>query len=460
MLNKKRFNHKLSIKLDVKRIIIVGGGIAGVSSALGARKQNQESEIILIEKEKYAGYLRGKLPYIISGNIRDYNVIPAIDYFIKNRINVFLSSFVKKIDLNNKKITFIDSEKHEKILNFTKIIIATGTLPVKLNVRGCELKNIFELRTLEDAIKIKESIMKKRKVVIVGSGLVALETAEVLFKRGCKIVIVSPEKEVLYKILDENFGQILREKIEKSGIEIITKNRVKAFHGKGKVEAIETEKGIIPCDYSLLALGVKPNTGLARETGIPLGKYEGIIVNDRMETEKEDAYAAGDCVEYTNFITDERIPIQTATLAFQGGEIAGKNAAGGDEKMGRVISNICAKVFGSEIASVGITCREAKNFKKRILSINTIFNKNEQPIYTKVKSYINLIFDSENKRLIGAQMIGKRAGAWGNFLALSIIKEVKIDEIAYFCNSYSPFLEESVVAEIVATAKKLIDSIC
>lgn len=444
----------------MERIIIVGGGIAGVSSALGARKQNQEIEIILIEKEKYAGYLRDKLPYIISGNKKYYDVIPAIDYFIKNRINVLLSSFVKKIDLNNKKITFIDSEKHERILNFTKLIIATGTLPVKLNVRGCELKNIFELKTLEDAIKIKESVIKNKKVIIIGSGLVALETAEVLFKRGCKVVIVSPEKEILYKIFDEKFGQIIREKIEKSGIEIITENRVKAFYGKGKVEAIETEKGIIPCDYSLLALGVKPNTDLAREAGIPLGKYEGIIVNERMETEREDAYAAGDCVEYKNFITNEGTPIQTTTLAFQGGEIAGKNAAGGNEKIGRIISNICAKVFGSEIASVGITCREAKNFKKKILSINTIFNKNDQPIYTKVRSYINLIFDGENKKLIGAQMIGKRAGTWGNFLALAIIKEVKIDEIAYFCNSYSPFLEETVVAGVVAAAKKLLDSIC
>ncbi|MEM3502919.1 MAG: FAD-dependent oxidoreductase [Nitrososphaeria archaeon] len=447
----------------MERIIIVGGGIAGVSSALGARKQNQEIEIILIEKEKYAGYLRDKLPYIISGNkkdYKDYDVIPAIDYFIKNRINVLLSSFVKKIDLNNKKITFIDSEKHERILNFTKLIIATGTLPVKLNVRGCELKNIFELKTLEDAIKIKESVIKNKKVIIIGSGLVALETAEVLFKRGCKVVIVSPEKEILYKIFDEKFGQIIREKIEKSGIEIITENRVKAFYGKGKVEAIETEKGIIPCDYSLLALGVKPNTDLAREAGIPLGKYEGIIVNERMETEREDVYAAGDCVEYKNFITNEETPIQTTTLAFQGGEIAGKNAAGGNEKIGRIISNICAKVFGSEIASVGITCREAKNFKKKILSINTIFNKNDQPIYTKVRSYINLIFDGENKKLIGAQMIGKRAGTWGNFLALAIIKEVKIDEIAYFCNSYSPFLEETVVAGVVAAAKKLLDSIC
>ncbi|MEM2153704.1 MAG: FAD-dependent oxidoreductase [Nitrososphaeria archaeon] len=444
----------------MERIIIVGGGIAGVSSALGARKQNQEIEIILIEKEKYAGYLRDKLPYIISGNKKYYDVIPAIDYFIKNRINVLLSSFVKKIDLNNKKITFIDSEKHERILNFTKLIIATGTLPVKLNVRGCELKNIFELKTLEDAIKIKESVIKNKKVIIIGSGLVALETAEVLFKRGCKVVIVSPEKEILYKIFDEKFGQIIREKIEKSGIEIITENRVKAFYGKGKVEAIETEKGIIPCDYSLLALGVKPNTDLAREAGIPLGKYEGIIVNERMETEREDAYAAGDCVEYKNFITNEETPIQTTTLAFQGGEIAGKNAAGGNEKIGRIISNICAKVFGSEIASVGITCREAKNFKKKILSINTIFNKNDQPIYTKVRSYINLIFDGENKKLIGAQMIGKRAGTWGNFLALAIIKEVKIDEIAYFCNSYSPFLEETVVAGVVAAAKKLLDSIC
>lgn len=437
------------------KIIIVGGGIAGVSSALSARKQNQEDEIILLEKEKYAGYLRGNLPYIISDSIRNYGtIIPTTHYLIKNRVNILLSSFVKKIDLNNKKIIFIDPEKHERALSFTKIIIATGTVPVKLNVRGCELNDIFELKTIEDAIKIKESVMKNRKVAIIGGGLVALKTAEALLKKKCKIVMISPEKEILYKIFDKNFGQIIREKIEKSGIEVITENKVKAFYGKGKVEAIETEKGIIPCDYSILALGVKPNTALAREIGIPLGKYEGIIVNEKMETERENVYAAGDCVEYTDFITKEKTPIQTTTLAIQSGEIAGKNAAGGNEKIGRVISNICAKIFGFEIASVGITCREAKDLKKKILSTNT----SRHPMYSKANSYINLIFDGENKRLIGAQMIGKRAATWGNFLALAIIKEVKIDEIAYFCNSYSPFLEEPIAA-IVGAAKTIIDSI-
>ncbi|MCX8188354.1 MAG: FAD-dependent oxidoreductase [Nitrososphaeria archaeon] len=435
----------------MERIIIVGGGIAGVSSALNARKQNQENEIILIEKEKHAGYLRGNLPYIISDNIRNYyDMVPTVDYLIKNRINVHLSSFVKKIDLNNKKIIFLGPEKHERVLNFTKIIIATGTMPIKLNVKGRELNNIFELKTIEDAIRIKENIMKNRKVVIIGGGLVALETSEVLLKKGCKVVIVSPEKEVLYKIFDENFGQIIREKIEKSEIEVITENKVKEFYGKGKVEAIETEKGIIPCDYLILALGVKPNTDLAKEAGIPLGKYEGIIVNEEMKTKKEDVYAAGDCVEYTNFITNEKTLIQTTTLALQGGEIAGKNAAGGNEKIGKIISNICAKIFGSEIASIGITCREAKNFKKEILVIDTVFNKDE--------AYIKLIFDRENKKLIGAQLICKRAATWGNFLALAIIKEVKIDEIAYFCNSYSPFLGEPI-APIVMVAKKIMDSI-
>lgn len=220
------------------------------------------------------------------------------------------------------------------------------------------------------------------------------------------------------------------------------------------VEAIETEKGIISCDYSILALGVKPNTVLARETGIPLGKYEGIIVNEKMETERENVYAAGDCVEYINFITKEKTLIQTATLAIQSGEIAGKNAAGGNEKIGRVFSNICSKIFGFEIASVGITWREAKDLKKKILSTSIT----QHLMYSNANFYINLIFDSENKILIGAQMIGKRAATWGNFLALAIIKEVKIDEIAYFCNSYSPFLEEPITA-IVRAAKTIIDSI-
>lgn len=439
----------------MERIIVIGGGLAGVSSALSARKQNQENEIVLIEKEKYAGYSRGNLPYIISDNIRNYDYIgPTIDFFNKNKIHAFLSSSVKKIDLNNKKITFTDPEKHDRVINFTKVIIATGTTSIKLNVRGHDLENIFELRTIEDTIRIKENATRNKKVVIVGGGLVAIETAEALFKRGCKITIVLPETEILYKTFDENIGKIFREKIEKKGIEIITKTTIKAFYGKGKVEAIETEKGVISCNFAILALGVKPNTILAKEAGIPLGKYDGIIVDERMQTKRTNVYAAGDCVEYTNFITNDKMPIQIATLALQGGEVAGRNAAGGDEKMGKVISNLCAKIFGSEIASIGITLKEAKNLRKKVLSANIILNKNEIHTFSKMKTYINLIFDSENRKLIGAQMIGRRAATWGNFLALAIIKEVKIEEITYFCNSYSPFIEEPIAA-VVAAAKRI-----
>jgi NADH oxidase (H2O2-forming) len=436
----------------MERIIVVGGGIAGISAALGARKQNEKIEIIIIEKEKYIGYFRGKLPYIISGDISYDKVIPRTDFLKEKRINIFLSSIVKRIDLNGKKLTFIDSEKHERTIDFSKIIFATGSTPLKLNVKGCNLDRIYELRTIEDAIKISKEVARNMKVVIVGGGLVAVETAESLLKRGCKIVMVFPEPEILYKVFDDNIGKIFREKMEKRGIEVIHKNRIKAFYGMKSVEAVDTEKGIIPCDLAILALGSKPNTVLAKETGIPLGKYDGIIVDERMETGKAGVYAAGDCAEYTNFVTREKTPIHLAALAFQSGEVAGRNAAGGSEKMGKIIDNISAKIFGTEIVSVGITLREAKNFRIKILSSLSVLEEDDC-CKSREKTYINLIFDSESKKLIGAQMIGKGSIAWSNFLALSVIREVSVEEIAYFCYSYSPKVSQNMAAVMTAVKR-------
>jgi len=434
----------------MERVVVVGGGIAGVTAALSARDQNKKIEILLIEKEKYAGYSRGELPYIIS---EKYDRVTSRTEVLKqNEVRTYLSSFVKKIDVPNKKITFLASDMHERILDFTKLVIATGAIPVKLNVRGCNLNNIYELRTIDDAIKIKGNIVKKSKVVIVGGGLVAIETAEALLKRGCKIVMVFPEKEILYKVFDENFGKMLREKMEKKGIEIIPSNQVKAFYGKGKVEATEVDEGIIPCDFAILTLGVVPNTVLAREAGILLGKYNGIIVDERMKASAEDVYSAGDCVEHVDFVTKKRTPIQVAALAYQGGEVAGRNAAGGSEKIEKTISNICAKIFGYEIASVGITFRETKNFRKEVLSSYTVLGGNGY-YRSREKTHVNLIFDGESRRLIGAQVIGRRAATWGNFLALAVIKEVNVEEMAYFCNSYSPSVEEVVAAVIVAAKR-------
>ncbi|MBC7090415.1 MAG: FAD-dependent oxidoreductase [Nitrososphaeria archaeon] len=439
----------------MERIIVIGGGIAGVSAALGARKQNEKIEIIIIEKEKYIGYLRGKLPYIISGKINYDKVIPRIDFLKEKRIQVFLSSIVNKIDLNDKKITFMNSEKHERTIDFSKIIFATGSIPLSLNVRGRNLDRIYELRTIEDAIKINKEVMRNMKVVIVGGGLVAVKTAESLLKRGCKIVMIFPEPEILYRVFDDNIGKVFREKMEKRGVEVIHKNSVKAFYGTKSVEATDTEKGVIPCDMVILALGSKPNTVLARRAGIPLGQHDGIIVDERMETVERGVYAAGDCAEYTNFITKEKEPIHLAALAFQSGEVAGINAAGGSERMGKIIENISAKIFGTEILSVGITLRETKNFRIKVLSSYLVLEKNDC-YKSKLKTYINLIFDSESRKLIGAQMIGKGAMAWSNFLTLSIIKEVSVKEMAYFCYSYSPKVNE-IMAEVIAAAKRAKD---
>jgi len=311
------------------------------------------------------------------------------------------------------------------------------------------------MRRLNDALKVKEIAEKGKKIVIAGGGLVSVETAEALTKKGVRVTMVFLEDEVLSMVFDEDIGKMVRKKLEGNGTEIISSSKIEQFYGIRRIEAVKADGQILPCDYLILATGVKPNTQLAKDAGIPVGKYEGIIVNDKMETRIEGIYAAGDCVETRNFITGENVPIQLATTAYREGEVAGENAAGGNRRIPKMISNVCAKVFGLEVASIGLTVQDAR---RNGIEVYQSFVENIDKVEYfpgGKKTCTSLLFNEQNGKLIGAQFAGERAATWGNFAALAIIKGLNAEELANFDISYSPSVENFWTG-ITTAARKLI----
>ncbi|MGQ9781723.1 MAG: FAD-dependent oxidoreductase [Nitrososphaeria archaeon] len=441
----------------MEKIVIIGGGIAGTTAAISARKNNGNAQIQLIDQEKYVQYSRCGLPYLISEEVKEWNeLIQQDEDVLKNkfRIQLRLSTLVKKVDVSNNRLIVADPRGSEMILDYTRLIFATGSIPIRPMVKGINLENIFEMRRIEDALNIIDSVKRKRKAVIIGGGLVSVETAEAITKAGGEVTMIFCEDELLSLIFDEYIGRMIRNKLEEKGVEVLPSSRIEQFYGINKVEAVKADGRIFPCDFVILATGVKPNTDLAREAGIPLGKYEGIIVDKRMETKVDKVYAAGDCVEINNFITNESIPIQLATTAYREGEVAGENASGGNRRIQNMISNVCAKIFDVELASVGITYRDA--IKNRIDVSRSIVETEDKIEYfpTKKKLWTSLLFDAKDNRLIGAQFAGEKAATWGNFAALAILKEMNIDELADFNTSYSPVVENFWTG-ITTAARKL-----
>ena len=217
-------------------------------------------------------------------------------------------------------------------------------------------------------------------------------------------------------------------------------SKIEQFYCMKRVEAVKADEQIVPCDYLILATGVKPNTSLAKDAGILVGKYEGIIVNDKMETRIGDIYAAGDYVKIRNFITGENVSIQLATTAYREGEVAGENAAGENRRIPKMISNVCAKVFDLEPASVGLTLQDTR--RNGIEAYQSFAENMDKVEYFPggKKIWISLLFNKQNK-LIGAQFAGERAATWGNFAALAVIEGLNVEELANFDTSYSPSVE-------------------
>jgi len=442
----------------VEKIIVVGGGVAGINAAIAARKENENIKITVIDQEEYPQYSRCGLPYLISEEIGDWKKFVKYDTKILRdifKLDPNLSTSVKKIDLPKRRILVVDSIGNERILEYAKLILATGAIPIKPAVKGINLTNIFEMRTLNDALKVKEIAKKGKKIIIAGGGLVSVETAEALTKKGVKVIMVFLEDEILSMVFDGDIGQMVRKKLEEHGVEIISSSKIEQFYGMKRIEAVKADGQILPCDYLILATGVKPNTQLVKDAGIPIGKYGGIIVNDQMETRIEDIYAAGDCVEIRNFITGENVPIQLATTAYREGEIAGENAAGGNRRMPKIINNVCAKVFDLELASVGLTIQDTR---RNGIEVYQSFVENIDKVEyfpEGKKTWTSLLFNKKNSNLIGAQFAGERAATWGNFAALAIIEGLNAEELANFNTSYSPSVENFWTG-ITTAARKLI----
>jgi len=439
----------------MEKIVVVGGGIAGTTAAITAKKKASEVPVSLITEEKYAAYSRCGLTYLISGEVRRWESLLRYNGVLnQTKIDLKLLTCVKKIDIPNKRVILSKPNEYYKTLEYTKLILATGATAIKPAIAGINLKNVFEMRNLDDALQIKEIVRNKKKAVVAGGGLVCVETAEALMRVGVKVTIVSPQKEILDMVFDEKIGKLVRRKLKEHKVEIIDASKVERIYGTSKVEAVKVDGRILSCDMLIMALGVRPNSSLALEAGIPTGKYDGIVVNDRMETKIRDIYAAGDCAETYNFITNEYMPVQLATVAYREGEVAGENSVGGDKKLRKVITNSCIKIFGLELAAIGITLKEADRTGIKTYDV-FIESNNKIDYFPRKKSiWTHLIFDKRTDRLIGAQLAGEKASVWGNFAALAILEGLKVDDLADFINSYSPSVE-NFWAGIVAAARKI-----
>jgi len=436
------------------RIIVIGANAAGVEAASAARKKDHAAEITLITQEKTAGYSRCGLPFVIGGQIPSFKdlIVYSQAYFQMMKLNLKTETKATAINTKDKTVTVIDKTGATEMLQYDSLVIATGADAFTPTIKGSEKQGILSLRTLEDGERILQAVQSGAKsAVVMGAGLIGLETGVALTERGLKVTVVEMLPQILPQMLDADMAQMVQGHLQERGLCILTEKAVEEFLGGDKVNAIMAGGEKIEADLFLSAFGVRANTKLAAEAGIPIGESRGIKTNARMETEVKDVYAVGDCAETPHLITHKPVCPQLGTVAVKQGKVAGINAGGGYALFPGVLASAVTRLFDIEAGVTGLTENAAKRAGLDVIT-GTISSKTKADYYPKALPIkVKLVVEKESQRIVGAQIVGgEEVTQRINALSFAIQKGMTVRELAKADTAYAPPLNETWEPMILA----------
>jgi len=389
-------------------IVIVGGGAAGASCAARLRRLDENAQIIILEKTNEISIANCGLPYFCSDVISDRDkMLVSNPGVFKNLLNVEvkLNSMVTSINRDKKFVTV----NNEYEIEYDKLVLALGANPIKPPIPGLvELynKNIFTVRTLNDADLIKDFVHQNsvKKAVVIGGGFIGVEMAENLAHLGIKTSLVELSDQILAP-LDGDVASFAQNQMRDNGVELFLSDGVKGFEEN---EIVLNSDKKIPYDIAILAIGVRPETSLAKACGLELGASSGIIVNEFMQTSDENIYAAGDSVEIKDFVDSSKALIPLAGPANRQGRIIADNIAGLQSTKStykNTQGTAVVKVFDLTVASVG---NNEKQLNKKEIEHKKVYVWGNSHASYYPESYplmIKLLFTQEGK-ILGAQSVG------------------------------------------------------
>ena len=395
------------------KVVIIGGVAGGATAAARIRRLDEHAEIIIFEKSGFVSYANCGLPYYIGGTIEDENELTLQSpesFFSRFRIHVNVNHEVIGIDPKNKTVSVKNLKNGREFSEtYDKLIISTGAKPLVPNLGGLDSnKKIFTLRTVEDTFKIKKFISENqpKSAVVVGGGFIGVEMAENLAKDGIEITLVEAADQLMAPF-DRDMASLIHSEMRKNNIRLMLSTPVEGFSENGScVDVILKNSKNVTADMVILAIGVVPDSSLAKEAGLELGIKGSIAVNDSMQTSDPDIYAVGDAVQIKNFITGQLTLVALAGPANKQARIAADNICGLNSHYTGSQASSVIKIFNLTAASTGINERTAKNLG--IESDKVILSPMSHASYYPGAKLMTMkvIFEKSTYRLLGAQIIG------------------------------------------------------
>ncbi len=387
----------------MNRYVIAGNSVAAVSAVEAIRKRDKESEIIILSPEKYTAYCRPLITYILAGDVSEDRLPYKREAFYRqNNAKVLYGVGMEGLDAKERRVYLTNGEP----LSFDKLLIAIGGVPAVPPIENVEGEGVFTFTTVEDMKKIESYLPHVNKVVVIGAGMIGMKAAEAIAKRKKRVVVVELLDKILPLVLDKTASSIAERTLEKAGVSYVLGDSVVAIERdkKGKPAGVVLKSGRrIVCDAVVVAVGVRPNIGPIKDSGVKVNR--GILVDDRMETTQEGIFAAGDVVEAYDIILGANRPNLIWPLAYRQGFIAGSNMAGGRRRYvgGFPLNSI--GFFGFQVISAGLSAVEPEDAEKEDLEVLVNYDKDKE-VYKKVVL--------GNNRLLGYILIGdvRRAGLY------------------------------------------------
>lgn len=427
------------------KVVIIGGVAGGASAAARLRRLDERAEIIVFERSGFVSYANCGLPYYIGGTIaekRELTLQTPESFWNRFRIRVKTKHEVLAIDPAAKTVTVKDLSTGKAFTeSYDKLVLSPGAMPTRPPLPGIDSERVFSLRTVEDTLRIHDYVRREKpqSAVLVGGGYIGIEVAENLRELGLDVTIVQRPKQLM-NTLDYDMATFVHAKLREKGIRLELGRSVSGFEERdGQILTLIDGQDPLPADLVLLAIGVTPDSGLAKQTGLALGIKGSIVVNDRMETSVPDIYAVGDAVQVKHAVTGQDALIALAGPANKQGRIAADNICGLDSRYRGSQGSSIIKVFDLTVASTGLTEKAAASAGIDadcvVLSpgSHASYYPGARPMTMKV------VFEKQTFRLLGAQITGgegvdKRI----DVLAVALHAGMRADELKGLDLAYAP----------------------
>ena len=387
------------------RIVIVGGVAGGMSAATRMRRLNADAEIIVLEKSGYVSYANCGLPYFVGGVIEEEDALllqtPA-SLHARFKLDVRIATEVTNIDPEAKTVVVKDWQKGEEyVLSYDKLILSPGASPVVPPIPGIE--RALTLRTVEDVEKIADRVdAKPKSAVVIGGGFIGVEIAENLVHKGISTTVVEAAPQVLAP-LDPEMATLVAKEMRKHGVTLHLGVSAKDVT---QTAVLLSDGTSLDAELVILAIGVRPDTGLAKSAGLTIGARGGIEVDDFNRTSNHDIYAVGDAAEKTDAIDGSATLVPLANLANRHGRVVADHIAGRVTRPNKTIGTAIVKVFDLMIATTGWNEKRLKAAGREVMVIHTHPN-NHAGYYPDAKQIaLKLIFDPMSGEILGGQGVG------------------------------------------------------